>query len=189
MIRLTLLLATCSACCCAGRAQDATLDDRRPSLAILAPTIGVSVQQVTNQKTAFVPKRMVGERQVTRRWILNRKFIEERATTVFKGSAKGESHAIYTYDEHRSLFTWWVFDTFGVASEFTGTWDAKNRTIAWTTAQKRSDRYTHVTKEIVHDDGTLEWESKGTQADGTLAVHQTGKTKSPPRQERLQAKP
>ena len=184
MIRCVILSAACCACFCQSLAQDAPLDAERPSLAILAPTIGVSVQQLVNEQTAFVPNRMVGKRRVTRRWILNRKFVEERATTMFAGFPQGESHAIYTNDELQAEFRWWVFDTFGVASEFIGTWDAKNRTITWKTAKKRADGYQHVTVEVVNDDGTLSWEAKGTQADGTLAVHQTGRTQSPPQPKR-----
>lgn len=180
MFRLAILLVTYGSGSYLAMAQEAILDANRPSLAILAPTIGVSVQQLVNEKTAFVPKRMVGERQVTRRWMLDQKFIEERATTLFEGFPKGETRAVYTFDERENRFRWWIFDTFGVASEFSGTWDAKNRTITWKISRKRSDGYTHVTKETVHRDGRLEWEAKGTQADGTLGVHQTGKTSSPP---------
>lgn len=154
----------CLACCCTiGCAQEADAPRQAASLEILAPTVGVSIQQITNEKTSLIPKRMVGKRKVTRRWILNRRFIEEKATTTFKGFPKAESVAIYSFDEHQGVFRWWVYDTFGVASEFTGTWDAKDRTIEWKMARPRSDGYTHVSRENVHPDGTLEWEAEGRQ--------------------------
>ncbi len=179
--RLIALLACL--CCCTSCAQEPAPDQQAASLEVLAPTAGVSVQKLTNEKTSLVPERMVGERKVTRRWILNRKFIEEKATTTFKGFPRGESLAIYSFDEHNGVFRWWVYDTFGVASEFVGSWNAKDRSIEWKMAEPRSDGYVHTAKEHMRADGTIEWESKGTQGDGTLAVYQKGRTTSPPTNE------
>lgn len=161
--------------CSLSFSQDKPDGKPAPSLEILAVTIGESVQELTNEQTSLVPKRMVGKRKILRRWILDRKFIEEIATTDFSGY-KGESRAIYAFDEHENVFRWWVFDTFGVASEFVGTWIPNKTAIKWKLAQTRPDGYSHSVLERVNADGTLEWDAKGRQRDGTLAVHQTGKS-------------
>lgn len=169
------------ALCSASTAQD--LQENKPvaSLEILAATIGDSLQELTNEQTALIPKRMIGKRKVTRGWTLDRKFIEETATTEFPGF-KGESRAMFTFDEYENVFRWWVFDTYGVASEYVGTWIPDERSIKWEMAKERTDGYTHSVLERINADGTLEWEAKGRQRDGTLAVHQTGKSIPPAKQ-------
>lgn len=172
-------LTVISFLCCSSLAEDAPDSKRVASLQILSSTIGDSVQELINEQTAFVPKRMVGKRTVSRRWILNRKFIEETAVTEFPG-LKSESRALLSFDEHENVFRWWTFDTFGVASEFVGTWIPDERSIKWKMAKPRSDGYTHLVLERVNRDGTIEWDAKGRKRDGTLAVHQTGRSISAP---------
>ena len=78
-------------------------------------------------------------------WIFDGKFVLE---TIH--SDKHETRTLYGYDKAKKVYRKWSFDNKGATSEWSGTWDAENKSMTW----KPSDGTLHtvVTDRFVSGD-------------------------------------
>jgi hypothetical protein len=138
---------------------------------VLARRLGEWAGEVTIRRAAWTPFEGKLKTQESVKAVLGRRFIEERGKSRPGG---GESRLLATWDEAKKVYKSWYFDSDGLTSEATGKWDARARTLTWTSTFEEGSSTT-VWKFV--DDDTFTWELLARDKKGKVLLDMSGKSK------------
>lgn len=130
------------------------------SLAILKKRVGTWEAETIYRKAVWTPKEVKLTGTETGEMTLKGKYLESRS----KGDT-GETKLLATWDERQSVYRVWYFDSEGVTSQGSGSYDEKAKTLTWDVSVVG---VTTVVKWKFVDDDTFEWEM--TSKDDSEAV-------------------
>ena len=99
----------------------------------------------------------------TTRFVLGGRYLEYVTRT---NPGEQESLGMFTYDEARKEYRSWFFMSGGQHSEWSGTWDAKTKTLTRTATLQRGNKAT-ATATFVNDD-TIDFSVVGRRPDGQV---------------------
>jgi hypothetical protein len=139
---------------------------------VLARRLGEWAGEITIRRAAWTPFEGKLRSQESVKVVLGRRFIEERGTSQPGG---GESRLLVTWDATKKVYRSWYFDSDGLTSESTGKWDAKARTLTWTSPLEGGGTMTTVWKFV--DDDTFTWELLAKDKKGKVLLDMSGKSK------------
>jgi hypothetical protein len=119
VLTLTILVAGASS---ATRADDHPQGHDR----VLDRLVGEWHVRAVFKRAAWTPEEKTLTETQTYARVLGGKFVEGKIR-----SDEHEARAFYLYDEEKKAYKCWLFHSGGFASEYVGTWDAKQQTMTW----------------------------------------------------------
>lgn len=104
--------------------------DKSPESKVFNQWVGTWKTEFINKPAEWNPteKRMAGN--ITCKWILGGKFVEEVGSSLGQGI---EHRVLWGYDSQKKTYRYWFFDSTGTIGEGLGTWDEKTSTMTWKT--------------------------------------------------------
>jgi hypothetical protein len=134
--------------------------------------VGTWDEVMTNKETEWTPKAEKSTAVTRRTWALGGKAIRGEGAWQPAGN---EFLHVLGYDPEAKVYRSWYFDAAGSMprTHTTGTWDAKSRTMNWSSADDAGNKVTGTHK-IIDRDHT-EWTMVVTSPAGKVLLDLTGK--------------
>jgi hypothetical protein len=152
-----------------GPAKDA------PELEALSHWVGTWDVVSTTKPNEGQPKESHDKGDATAQWIHDGWFVRQSWTVEPSGGRPGfNGSAIMTYDVRKKVYRSWTFVSNGFTNEAEGAWDAKTRTMTWTTRDPESG-LTRITTATFPEDGIEKWTIVGKDREGKVVFETTGK--------------
>jgi hypothetical protein len=142
----------------AGQAQP---PPKPPELKVLERFVGAWDFGVISMKAEWTPKQSSSTGTSANEWTLDGRALRRRVR-----HPDLETIEMMTYDAGKKAYRYWIFDSRGAATELTGQWDEKTRTLTFTGA--RDENITVV--------ATMRFFDKNVHEGSYIAKDKTGKT-------------
>jgi hypothetical protein len=142
-----------------------------PELKVLERLVGTWDWKVISRPAEWTPKEMQTTGTVTREWVLNGRFVQEKSIDA----DKREGLVLWTYDSQKKAFRTWHFMSDGFTNDSLGKWDEGSKTLA-----NESDAGPGITATAtVHflDNDTHEWKVIVKDKEGKVYLHMEGTCK------------
>jgi hypothetical protein len=144
---------------------------RGSAMKVLGRRLGEWTGEITIRRAAWTPFEGKLKSQESVKATLGGRFIEERARSHPGG---GQSKLLATWDATRKVYKSWYFDSEGLTSESVGKWDARARTLTWTST---SDGVTVKTVWKFVDEDTFTWELLARDRKGKVLLDMSSKSR------------
>jgi hypothetical protein len=141
-----------------------------PELKVLEQLVGTWKDEATFKTAIWTPKERKESTTQQGEWALKGRFLSLRG----RNGDGGEDLQLMTFDPDQKAFRRWYFDSEGNATESTGQWDEKTRTLTWTGSL--GDGVTAVSVWKFTDKNTLDWTRIAKDDKGKIYVNIEGKS-------------
>jgi hypothetical protein len=99
---------------------------RPAELKVLDRLIGSWEWETVSKPAVWTPEEVKAKGTLTREWVLNDRFVMEKG-----GTKDSPNWCMFTFDEQRKTYRFWIFTSTGNTMEFAGQWDEKSETMTW----------------------------------------------------------
>ena len=141
-------------------------DDRPAELKVLDQFVGTWSSETVSKAAEWTPKDVSYTGELTRKWVLNRQYVQEFASD-------GQQMVMFGYDKENRVYRCWFFPSKGRAHESTGHWDEKSKTLS--TSEEMNDGITSYSRIRFVDKDTHVWSAIAKNKQGKEFFHMEGK--------------
>ncbi len=135
---------------------------------VFAPMVGKWTTRTVHKPSQNNPKELTSTGRFVAEMILDNRFIRVEGTGATPTQKRMKYTVMMTYDERKQSYRRWVFRSDGFTAEATGVWNAKKKTITWSTIGLPTGMTFTITGTINRD--SLELTMYGKRADGTVLM-------------------
>jgi Protein of unknown function (DUF1579) len=149
--------------------RPASAQELPAELKVLEQRLGVWNSETTIKAANAESVQLKGVDTVTR--VLGGRFIQSQSKT---DPGKGESTMLVTYDVLQKTYRFWYFDSLGVTVEGSGQWDARSKTLTWSSTLPgiaSTSRWRFIKEDA------FEWDLVTKDAEGKVLLEMKGKMK------------